>query len=189
MSTGIYAIKNLVNNHWYIGQSVDVEKRKSKHFSNLRKGKHDNNHLQNSFNKYGEDAFTFEILFECPKDKLTHYEQIMVTHCIHATYNIRRECVDTQAGLHWELSEETKQRMSIAQKGHSTSEGTKQKISIASKGKSMSEEAKQKMSLAKMGHPTSDETKQKISLAIKGKKLNPLTGRFENQTHQIGKDY
>jgi len=32
------------------------------HFSSLRSGKHENIHLQNAWNKYGEDAFFFEVL-------------------------------------------------------------------------------------------------------------------------------
>ena len=47
------------------------------------------------------------------------------------------------------LSEETKQKMSIAHKN--MSEETKRKLAIANKGKSLSEETKRQMSIARKG--------------------------------------
>ena len=56
--------------------------------------------------------------------------------------------------------------------GKHHSEETKQKISLAQIGKKVSEETKEKQRLAHLGHKPSSETLQKISLAKKGKKLN-----------------
>lgn len=55
---GIYKIINLKNNKIYFGSSNNLYKRSADHFSALRKGKHENKHLQSAFNKYGEDSFT-----------------------------------------------------------------------------------------------------------------------------------
>jgi hypothetical protein len=72
-------------------------------------------------------------------------------------------------------SEETKKKISDANKGKHLSEETKKKISDANKGRYPSEETKKKMSKAKKGekHPFfgkhhSEETKKKISEANKG---------------------
>lgn len=55
----IYQIENLITHESYIGQTVDINRRKNTHFNNLRKNKHDNPKLQNSWNKYGEQEFHF----------------------------------------------------------------------------------------------------------------------------------
>lgn len=64
MISGIYKITNRVNGKFYLGRSKDIEKRKSQHFHALmsESREHINNHLQNAFNKYGRDAFVFEVI-------------------------------------------------------------------------------------------------------------------------------
>lgn len=62
---GIYLIKNEVSNGAYVGQSVSIRKRISEHFRLLRLGQHPNPHLQHSFNKYGEDSFSWSVEVEC----------------------------------------------------------------------------------------------------------------------------
>ena len=68
--SGIYRIRNLVNNKFYIGSAVNLNKRKSQHFYYLRNNKHHNKPLQNSFNKYKKDNFIFEIMCYCHKEDL-----------------------------------------------------------------------------------------------------------------------
>lgn len=66
MLSGIYMIENQINGMRYIGQSDNIPKRWTQHRSNLRGNRHENDHLQKAFNKYGEDAFTFQVLEEMP---------------------------------------------------------------------------------------------------------------------------
>ena len=54
MARGIYKIINVVNNKFYVGSAVDLKRRKTRHFSELRTGKHNNRYLQSSWDKYGE---------------------------------------------------------------------------------------------------------------------------------------
>ena len=61
---GVYLIRNLQNSKVYIGISTNILSRKKYHFSSLRNGNHDNDHLQKSFDKYGEQNFRFEIIKE-----------------------------------------------------------------------------------------------------------------------------
>ena len=49
---GIYRIRNLVNNHSYIGSSKELAKRRNLHFSYLKRNAHVNKHLQNAYNLY-----------------------------------------------------------------------------------------------------------------------------------------
>jgi len=58
----IYIIINNVNNKIYIGSTVNVSLRKSGHFNKLKRNTHPNSHLQNSYNKYGEQAFNTYLL-------------------------------------------------------------------------------------------------------------------------------
>lgn len=58
----IYKITNIINNKCYIGQTRDYKARFQGHKLQLRKNIHDNPYLQYAWNKYGENAFTFEVL-------------------------------------------------------------------------------------------------------------------------------
>lgn len=61
---GIYAIKNKINGKMYVGQSVNIKKRWYMHKRKLKMNIHHNNHLQYSWNKYGEQSFEFKVLIE-----------------------------------------------------------------------------------------------------------------------------
>ena len=65
---GIYSITNIINNKKYIGQSVDIKSRLRNHKWELRHNRHFNDHLQKSFNKYGEICFIFDIVCECKEE-------------------------------------------------------------------------------------------------------------------------
>lgn len=64
-NVGIYVVRNTVTKQFYIGSSIDLKRRKRKHFSHLRQGKHHCSHLQRSFRKYGEENFVFEVKILC----------------------------------------------------------------------------------------------------------------------------
>jgi len=75
--SGIYMILNRLNGKRYIGSAVNLEGRRKRHFRNLRNGKNGNSHLQNAYDKYGGDAFGWEVLkyVEDP-EKLIPWEDI-----------------------------------------------------------------------------------------------------------------
>jgi len=73
--TGIYKILNLVNNKYYIGSAKNLYVRFHGHLSKLHKNIHDNEHLQRSWNKYGEDNFKFYILEETKSEEYRIIEQ------------------------------------------------------------------------------------------------------------------
>lgn len=62
---GIYAIHNVVNDKYYIGQAQDINNRWIRHRSNLKNNTHDNSHLQNAYNKYGKENFEYLVIEEC----------------------------------------------------------------------------------------------------------------------------
>ena len=73
---GIYKITNKTNEHCYIGQSTDIERRWKCHISNASaKNIADYNYpLQKAFRKYGIEKFSFEILKLCKKSELLDWE-------------------------------------------------------------------------------------------------------------------
>lgn len=72
--SGIYCIENLINHKKYIGQSKNIKRRLSDHLSELRNNKHFNDHLQRSWNTYGQKNFNISILCYCPENELDKRE-------------------------------------------------------------------------------------------------------------------
>lgn len=72
---GIYYIQNTKTNQLYIGQSIDLNRRKREHIHNLKSNSHVNTHLQNSFNKYGESFFKFDVIEYCDPSDLDDLEK------------------------------------------------------------------------------------------------------------------
>lgn len=75
IQSGIYMIRNMVNNKCYIGQSKNVDRRLKEHMSKLKRGSHPNTHLQYAYNKYGPEAFDAFLLEPCSIDSLNSEEQ------------------------------------------------------------------------------------------------------------------
>lgn len=62
---GIYKITNTITNQCYIGQSIDIESRWKEHIYESQKLRKKTKFYL-ALNKYGTDAFEFEVLEECP---------------------------------------------------------------------------------------------------------------------------
>lgn len=165
---GIYIIINKINQHCYIGSSYNITKRLNRHKLELRTNKHHSKYLQNAYDKYGVEAFTYKTLLFCDRDNLLLYEQKAFL-IYKPEYNICTVAASPMAGR--KHSEESKLKMSISQigntcnKGKTLTEEQKKKCSLALTGRKHSEETKRKIGLKHKGKIVSDETKSKISLA------------------------
>lgn len=62
MKSGIYKITNIKNGKFYIGSSKDIEFRWSEHKKHLNGNYHINKKLQNAWNFYGKENFSFDVL-------------------------------------------------------------------------------------------------------------------------------
>jgi group I intron endonuclease len=60
--SGIYKITCKKTGKFYIGSSVNINKRLNEHKRILRQNKHSNKYLQNTWNRYREQNFRFEII-------------------------------------------------------------------------------------------------------------------------------
>jgi group I intron endonuclease len=76
--SGIYCILNITNQKRYIGSSKSLSERLINHKCQLRKNKHNNKILQNSWNKYKENNFIYIILEFCEIENLIEKEQFYI---------------------------------------------------------------------------------------------------------------
>jgi group I intron endonuclease len=83
---GVYKIKCWATAMVYIGgTSVSFSSRKVKHWQRLRKGIHENDLLQASWNKYGEQFFFFEIIVRVDdKKNVKSQEKIFLDYYLKA---------------------------------------------------------------------------------------------------------
>jgi hypothetical protein len=84
---GVYMIKNLMTGDFYIGSSVNIDKRWSDHISKLLYNKHTNTKLQNAINKHGLQYFIFGIIELCTLDEINYLEQKYINQ-LNPKYNI-----------------------------------------------------------------------------------------------------
>ena len=68
LPAAVYKIQNTKTGQTYIGQTTAYRRRWHEHKYALRRNKHGNPKLQEDCNKYGLDAFEFEIIKEFPPD-------------------------------------------------------------------------------------------------------------------------
>ena len=156
----------------YIGQSVRIQNRWKEHQRELRRGTHRCKHLQNVFNKHGEEHFEYEVIEICLTVELTEREQ----YFLDSTSNKFNTCLAAGSRLGVKASEDSKKKMSESKKGNKYRFGTnqteevKKKISESRRGKKHSEETKKKISESQKGKKPSEETRKKSSEALRGKK-------------------
>ena len=202
----IYKIICKNNNKFYIGSSVNINRRLKDHIRLLNKNKHNNIHLQRAWNKYGEQNFRFEII-----ETVNDINQLLIKE---KWWIENTKCYDRKIGFNIATdtfapmrdkkhSEKTKQKMKISRKkqiitqehknnislgnlGRKVSEETIQKIVFANRGKKRSREQKENISRGHIGIIPSGETRLKLSLAHK-KYYSIKENRDKAGKHRIGK--
>jgi len=161
MARGIYKIINVVNNKFYVGSAVDLKRRKTRHFSELRTGKHNNRHLQVAWVKYGEQSFIFVVVEELPNDAdLLAAENIWLKEHVGKDYcyNLGVDATAPMAGFGGELSPTWGRKR------------TPEELAAQSwTGKKHNPESKAKIREFLLGKPKSAEVRAKISATLSGK--------------------
>lgn len=143
MKICIYKITNLVDGKVYIGQTINYPKRKRSHISHLINGKHHNEHLQNAWDKYGEDKFEIEIIEECTVSELDMKEKHYID--LHNAINSKYGYNLVDGGqVFRKFTLETRKKMSNSLKGRVFSEIHKQRISKGQIGKEIKQESIEK---------------------------------------------
>lgn len=75
---GVYRVTNKATGRVYIGSSATVARRIYLHKRDLRLGKHHSPLMQRAWDKYGEDAFVFDLVLVCGVSNLLIYEQTLI---------------------------------------------------------------------------------------------------------------
>ena len=74
----------------YIGESEEPIRRRSDHWTFLRGGHHPNKPLQEAYNKFGQDAFEFEMIEHCEPSQLKQRETYWIKKHKDKCYNLRK---------------------------------------------------------------------------------------------------
>lgn len=190
----IYAIENLINGKMYVGQTIDLERRKKQHFSPSSK----RSYICDAIQKYGKDNFDFCLIEACRfRDELNSKEIYWIKELNTMSsigYNL------TPGGESMIFSDEIRQKISKSRVGvknpmyglsgnksptfgRKHTDLVKQKISAVHKGKIISEEVRKKMRISHeglhigpenpfFGKEHSKESREKMSKASKGRKFS-----------------
>lgn len=182
MNIGIYSLTNRNNGKRYIGQSRNLQKRKTTHEWLLRNHRHFNIHLQRAWDS--GDRFDFEILEECTKEELNEkeIEWIKKLDTMRCGYNL---CEGGEATDGYHFTEEQKEKISKANKGRKTTEETIQKRKNTLKEHMKDEEFSKQLRESRRqqakkrgfgGHnkgiPCSEEKKTVLSEKLKGRYIS-----------------
>lgn len=160
---GVYRIVNNINYKLYIGSSVHINRRIYTHIQALNGQYHGNVHLQKAWDKYGSENFSFEIIevIDGTEEDIRKREQYWLDYYRSYDYN-----------LGYNIS-----HYAIGGGGYEVSDDTRQKLSESHKGKVHSEETKKKMSEIKQGEHNpfygkfhTEETKAQMRKSHQGEK-------------------
>lgn len=163
--SGIYIIRCNKSKSVYVGSAKDLNQRCKEHNKRFRNKNHPNRHLQNIFNKFGQDSLSFNLLKYCEIDKLIQTEQYYIDN----TKNLVNICKIAGSSLGVRRSKEQREFISQMHKGNKYWLGrkhtpeTKAKMSQSKKGIVPSLESRLKMSKSQTGKKHSEETKTKMS--------------------------
>lgn len=190
----------------YIGSAVDIRQRWCQHRWYLRRGNHDNSHLQHAWNKYGEQAFVIEVLevVERSTDLIPTEQRYLDTLFQGDRSKIYNKAITAGSLLGIPASEERKRKIGIANSGRVFTEEHRKKLSEAHKGQKptnleqlrriatgavFSEERKRKISESKLGKPRSPETIKKMSEGLRGVKHSQESRDTRSLRQSGGKTY
>lgn len=169
--SGIYKIKNIINDNCYIGSSINIKNRTRIHKRYLLQNKHHSIILQRAYNKYKKENFVYEIIEIIDnKKELIKKEQYWIDK-IKPIYNI---CKKANSSLGIKRRKETIEKLKISHLGNKHTKESKKKIGDSQRGnkhwtknKFFSKEAKKHMSEGQI-----NLYKNGYISPLKGKKLS-----------------
>lgn len=114
MNSGIYNIRNIINDNIYIGSSIRIKERWAAHRNLLKRGKHHCKKLQDEYKEFGMENFIYEIIQYSEGDLIK--EELRWLNFFKPEYNtIKRPDYPPMTGR--KHSKESLEKMSKSQKG------------------------------------------------------------------------
>ena len=134
----IYKITNTVTGDFYIGQTIDFHERELQHKRDPQPK------MRDDVEKYGWDAFKFEVVEECSREELNEKENYYITE-LDPAYNTIK--------IHnWTHTPETCEKIRQAKLGHPTAPESCEKMSEKRLGVTLSDEHKEKCRQKSLGN-------------------------------------
>lgn len=207
-TSGIYRIR-LSDRHFYYGRASNFRVRWLVHLKELRRGTHQNKHMQSVFDLHRVFIPEVVLLVESREEQMRVEQTLLDEHvgkpeCLNLSPSSLgvpfgyKHSEETKTKLRGGVpTEETRRRLSQAHMGHPVSAETRERMSKSLKGKSRpdttlrnkenvgwkhTDEAREKIRAA--GHrPCADTTKQKIRENHQAKGIRPPTGGMRGHKH------
>lgn len=182
--SGVYIIKNILNNNFYIGSSKNIATRWYHHTRNAIQGSTKSPYLYSAMRKYGIDNFQCTPLIFCEIDELERYEQyfldryVTLDECYNVSKDVnapmRRASMETRKKLSEAISKSMKGKPAWNKGIPRTDEekaiiGEATRKAMKQRDNSCSEVTKQLLSEKLKGRKFSEETRRKMSEARRGK--------------------
>jgi len=169
MASGIYQIVNTENGKCYVGSSKSIRDRWWEHKKFLKENKHASKRLQNSWNKYGEETFSFVIL-----EIVENFNELLIREQYWIDYyqsylegkgfNIRRKAESNLGMVH---TQEAKDRIRIAVKNRKVSPETKKKLSEIAHNQWSDPKRRESVSKKALKQWSNPNTRNKIVFGIR----------------------
>lgn len=163
MNYFIYVIENKINNKMYIGQTIDIDRRRRGHFYPSSKCPY----ISNAIQKYGSENFDFCIIEKCVSLEQSNYQEMFWIETLGSLYpngyNLREG----------------------GDAGGRPSRETIEKVRMANTGKKQSLEWVEKRAAAHRGRKNTPETIEKMRRAARNKppeKCSMFGKRHSEQT-------
>lgn len=168
--SGIYAIRNTINDRAYVGSSSNLYKRLNAHKNSLLKNSHINSALNNFCKTYGVDKFFVEIIEFCETKDLIIRENFYIKKLKGYGHGFNCSPIAESPCRGKETSMETRNKLSIARKKY-ISENTEENNNRLNKGRLISNKMRKEglIKPSNLGKKASDETRLKQRLAKLGK--------------------
>ena len=175
---GVYTITCLPTGKIYVGSAARMtfDSRWRQHQKMLHGGRHHSPLLQRAWDKYGPDAFCFEILERCEPEYCLAFEQFwmnqLLTFVPQHGFNLNPVAGSNAGRKFGPMSAERRAKLSAAQRASAAAAEGRKRMAAKRVGSKHTIETKAKQSKAALGRRLSAETREKIAAAKRGKTLS-----------------